>query len=274
MKNLSLPKLFFCISCGLIMIGLPINVSAKSEQELNILNSSLKYELNGETLNLNNQSDSYYRTEQMKDMSPKEKILELKKDFNIEKKEVSPKTTEQTEEIKEEKVRVVIPEGSVEESHYEYRGASILTNGEEITIPEGLGRIHTYMGWQLITAPDSMQYKLREQAGMKFDNEGFGIIDGRYVVACTTTYGRVGDYIDVYQADGSIIPCIIGDIKSQGDAGCTIWGHQNGNCIIEFVVDYNTWYGSPMHSNPGSSSCHPEWNQNITKIVNGGSWFK
>ena len=65
-----------------------------------------------------------------------------------------------------------------------------ITAGTTINIPAGLGSVHTYMGWQCITATSSMQYKLREQAGMNFDSEGFGRINGRYVIACTTTFGQ------------------------------------------------------------------------------------
>lgn len=150
-------------------------------------------------------------------------------------------------------------------------GNGPLQNGESIIIPAGLGSVHTYMGWQLITSPSSMQYKLRQEAGMNFDSEGFGKIGGRYVIACTTTFGGVGDYVDFYQEDGLILECIIGDIKNQNDAGCNEWGHQNGRCIIEFVVDRNSWY--PSHANPGTSSCHPEWNKNLIKAVNRGSYW-
>ena len=99
-----------------------------------------------------------------------------------------------------------------------------------------------------------------------------GRINGRYVIACTTTFGQVGDYIDFYQADGTIISCVIGDIKNQNDPGCTEWGHNNGQTIVEFIVDYNTWY-NPGHVNPGTPNCHPEWNQFIVKAINGGSYF-
>lgn len=144
--------------------------------------------------------------------------------------------------------------------------------GVSISVPAGLGSVHTYMGWQCITAKGSTQYKLREAAGMNFDDEGFAKIGDRYVIACTTTFGNVGDYIDVYKEDGTIIKCVIGDIKSQGDAGCTQWGHSNGQNVIEFIVDKNTWYGG--HANPGTASCHPELNQNITKVVNKGNFFE
>lgn len=148
--------------------------------------------------------------------------------------------------------------------------------GTTITLPEGLGNIHTYMGWQCITAVSSKQYKLRTAAGMNFDEEGFAKIGDRYVVATTTTFGNVGDFIDVYQEDGTIIKCVIGDIKSRGDAGCTEWGHNNGRCVVEFVVNKDTWYknGGGAHANPGTESCHPEWNQNIDKIVNKGNFFE
>ncbi len=141
--------------------------------------------------------------------------------------------------------------------------------GNAITLPGGLGSVHSYMGWQCITSKSSMQYKLREAAGMNFDQNGFGKIGDRYVVATTSTFGKVGDYIDVVQADGSIIKCIIGDIKSQGDAGCTQWGHNNGQCVVEFVVDKNSWY----KTNKTVTSFHPDWNQTISQIVNKGNYF-
>lgn len=145
--------------------------------------------------------------------------------------------------------------------------------GKTINIPNGLGKIHTYMAWQMITAPSSAQYKLREKAGQKFNSEGFGVINGRYVIACTTTFGNIGDYIDFYKEDGNIIQAVIGDIKNQNDSGCNKWGHLNGTCIVEFVVDKNSWYNT-NHDNPGTKSCHPEWgNKAITKAVNGGSYF-
>ena len=151
-------------------------------------------------------------------------------------------------------------------------GTSASTSGTVISVPSGLGRYFAYMGWQCITAPDSLQYKLREKAGMNFDDEGFGVIDGRYVIACTTTFGQVGDLVDFYQSDGTVLHTIIGDIKNQSDPGCTKWGHNNGQVIVEFVVNRDTWYNS-SHANPGTASCHPEWGgKTITQGVNLGSW--
>lgn len=161
-----------------------------------------------------------------------------------------------------------------------FGNGEIITAGTSVELPAGLGSQFTYMDWQAITDPSSNQWKLKQQAGMNFDEEGFGRINGRYVIACTSTYGQVGDYVDFYQEDGSVIQCIIGDIKSQSDTGCNEWGHNNGLNVVEFVVDRDSWYTVDAngkkhgnHANPGNKGLHEEWKQNITKVVNGGSYF-
>ena len=144
------------------------------------------------------------------------------------------------------------------------------TNNKVITLPSGLGSVYAYMGWQCITAPSSLQYKLREQAGQNFDKNGFGVIKNHYVVACTTTYGNVGDYFEAELSNGEIIPCVIGDIKNPSDPGCNKWGHQNGKSVLEFVVDKDTWYGTSKHV----LQYHPEWkNTTVVKITKTGSFF-
>lgn len=116
-------------------------------------------------------------------------------------------------------------------------------SGTTVTLPAGLGTKCTYMGWQCITSTSSNQYKLREAAGMNFDSEGYGKINDRFVIATTTTFGKVGDYIDVKLTNGNVMKCIIGDIKSQGDPGCNAWGHYEGSNVVEFIVDKDSWYG-------------------------------
>lgn len=141
----------------------------------------------------------------------------------------------------------------------------------------GLSNSYTYMGWQLITDPTSQQYKLREDAGQNFDSEGFGIIYNRYVIACTEYYGNVGDYIDWTLADNSVLHTVIGDIKSSSDPNYNQYGHIIGSTlnVIEFVVDYDTWYsgGHGSHANPGNPGCHPEWAGNIQYFTNTGNYW-
>ena len=177
----------------------------------------------------------------------------------------------QTIEAKSRRAGIVASEVSYKNAVWAVR---ILDENQatQFEIPDGLGSVHSYMGWQKVTMRGSQQYAFRESAGMAFDPEGFGVVDNRYVIACTTTFGNIGDYVDFYQEDGSVIPCVIGDFKNQNDAGCNAYGHMNGDCIVEFVVDQNSWYRSG-HANPGTASCHPEWNQDIVKAVNVGSFY-
>jgi hypothetical protein len=207
-----------------------------------------------------------------------EEIYNPEKDEHKEETSTDPSDTPSDNPSNEPSIVIpTIPGDTPTDGKYNYEGIEKYledVKGTTVALPEGLGSIHTYMGWQCITAKSSNQYKLREAAGMNFDEEGFAKIGDRYVVATTTTFGKVGDFIDFYQEDGTVIKCVIGDIKSQGDAGCTKWGHNNGRCVVEFVVDKSKWYGNSMHANPGTSSCHPEWNQNIDKIVNKGNFFE
>lgn len=139
--------------------------------------------------------------------------------------------------------------------------------GQAILIPEGMGTQHTYMGWHTVTSRTSLQYQLREDSGENYDEEGFARIDGRYVVACTTTFGEVGDYVDFYRENGEVINAVIGDIKNMDDPGCNQYGHNDGRCVVEYIVS-RSWY--PSHANPGTSGCHPEWDSRIVKAVNLG----
>lgn len=141
--------------------------------------------------------------------------------------------------------------------------------------------VYTYMGWQLITDQTSPQYELREQAGMNFDSEGFGKIGNRYVIACTDPndgglFGTVGDYIDWVMPGGATLYTIVGDTKDPSDPNWIPLGHTDGDavCVIEFVVDKDTWYTTPMHVNPGNPTCHPEWKGNLQSFLNRGNYFK
>ena len=146
------------------------------------------------------------------------------------------------------------------------------SDGTVIEIPDDCGQYYTYMGWQCITATTSTQYKLREESGENYDDDGFARINGRFVIACTSTYGTIGDYVDFELENGMILHCVIGDEKNQSDAGCTEWGHDGGKCVVEFIVDKSSWY-NPFHANPGTTSCYPEIKSHTVRCANLGSWF-
>ncbi len=157
------------------------------------------------------------------------------------------------------------------------------TSGTSIVIPSMYGELKTAEGIQLIVARSSSAYAIREASNDTFDSGGFAMLDGRYLIACTSMFGRVGDYIDWYLDDGTVIHTIKGDEKNQADANCNAYGHQQGRCVLEFLVDFYDWYtylgyfnsyGQPVgqfsHSNPGTFACRPDWAGRVSRSVNLG----
>lgn len=159
--------------------------------------------------------------------------------------------------------------------------AAPITAGTTINVPSGLGSMKTFEAWDypkgntsLHWSENTLQRKLWEKAdGLNsYDENGLGVVNGRYVIACTETFGQPGDYIDFYLENGEVIPCIIGDIKSQSDDGANKWGHDGGQCIIEFMVKTDKWYNQSV-GDP-TVLYHKSWHgQNVVKAVNGGSYF-
>ena len=132
--------------------------------------------------------------------------------------------------------------------------------GAQITIPEEFGN-----GGYTVTVYDDFNWVYNQgkvydawtSAGSVY-TDGIATIDGRFLIACTETFGKVGDKIDFYLDDGTVIPSIIADIKSSGDAGYNKWGHNNGQNVLEFEVSHLAFY-SIYKSNPGTNGWYEEW---------------
>ena len=105
-------------------------------------------------------------------------------------------------------------------------------------------------------------YNMWLESGAQWD-DGIAIIDGRYLVAVTSTFGAVGDKVDFYLEDGTRIPCIIADAKAEtveawDSNPANKWGHNDGQNILEFEVSYVAFYQT-YGSNPGTNGWHMEW---------------
>ena len=107
--------------------------------------------------------------------------------------------------------------------------------------------VYSYMDWSKITDKNSNQYKLKNKYNT-YDSNGLADIKGRKVVACTSTFGNIGDEIEVtfekgvnyFNSQSKTLFAIIGDFKSQNDSNCDRYGHlygKNQRSVIEFIVD-------------------------------------
>lgn len=93
----------------------------------------------------------------------------------------------------------------------------------------------------------------------------------RYLIAVAQTFGKAGDQIDVYFANGKVLPCIIADSKSLADKNITKYGHRQPNGSIN-VIEYQikrSFY--QKYGNPGTHGWRTDLNKNVVKIVSGKS---
>lgn len=129
----------------------------------------------------------------------------------------------------------------------------------EITIPAEYGN-----GGYTVTVYDDFNWVYNQgkvydkwaTAGSVYDN-GIATYEGRYLIACTETFGTVGDKVDFFLEDGTKIPAIIADMKNPNDAGYNKWGHNNGQNVLEFEVSHLAFY-STYKSNPGTNGWFEE----------------
>lgn len=111
--------------------------------------------------------------------------------------------------------------------------------------------VKTYMGYQAVTCVSSYQYQLLNSeyaytdpdTGLRmFDDSGNGT-DPRYCIAMGSFYTTtIGQKIDLQLEDGTIIPCVLGDAKSDLHTNDTNqYGSTNGD-VAEFIIDDTVYY--------------------------------
>ncbi len=157
----------------------------------------------------------------------------------------------------------------------ETEDAPSLSGGKTINIPQDKKHIWTvteydkfYPRWTKGTKQRKIANKWMDQGG-KF-KKGFAVLDGRYLVAVSEYLGKVGQKIDVYLNDGTVLPCMVADAKSKNDSNYSKYGHLYGNniSVIEWEVKSASY---KKYGNPGTNNWWPELKgKKVTKIVKGG----
>lgn len=159
--------------------------------------------------------------------------------------------------------------------------------GQTIIVPDGMGRggftvtmygtLGFYAGgvWSIAQGtPQADVHDLWKRNGAKFEDGIAAIKSGGetyLLIACTPTFGAVGDYVFFTLEDGTVIKGIVADAKNLGDPGCNAYGHNNGANVVEFEVD---WRYFSQHGNPGTPGWHPEWaGKRVVSGTNMGSVF-
>ena len=145
----------------------------------------------------------------------------------------------------------------------EYEDKEVIIPTSLFTLPDKktyTGR-KSYESYTAITDKSSMQYQLQQLAVTNED--AFRMIDDRYLVAIGTYFeAPCGSVIDIILENGTIIPAIVGDIKS--DADTDIWHifTENG-CATEFIVDAEN---TNAQLTGDVSSLYDEWQSKVKAI--------
>lgn len=132
-----------------------------------------------------------------------------------------------------------------------------------IDIPSNYGGgIKSYEPYETNWNAGTLQRELYNKwvaAGKQYINN-IAVYESRYLIACTTKFGEVGEKVNWTLENGEIIKTIVGDHKDENDPGANEWGHEGGNIVLEFCVapGYSTVSGSV-------TSTMPQWNSRVVK---------
>ena len=107
--------------------------------------------------------------------------------------------------------------------------------------------------------------KAYKAAGSQADGN-MATINGRYMVAVSPRFGKVGDNIDIQLANGKVIHAVIADVK--GSDATSSWGHVIGGGVDVVEWEINGTSQSQLSSNLKSKGWY---GSKVTSITNTGS---
>ena len=149
-----------------------------------------------------------------------------------------------------------------------YINSKYISNSEcsytEYNVPDNKG-FKSYMSYRAISSVSSPQYKLQSNYAYT-GNYGIRQIDSRYCVAIGTAFNAsVGTYVDLILNNGSVIPCVVSDIKANKDTDSNNIITVHNGCVSEFLVE-TTSLPSSVTTHGDISYCQSDWNSKVVKI--------
>ena len=86
--------------------------------------------------------------------------------------------------------------------------------------------------------------------------------DGRYLVAVSQKFGKVGDQVDIVLSDNTVIPCIIADAK--GADAQSEWGHEMGSGGVDIIE----WQQANSITQRSDVELGDWVKKSVTKVIN------
>jgi len=134
----------------------------------------------------------------------------------------------------------------------------------DYTVPNTSG-FKSYMSYECITSTSSPQYKLQRQKAVT-GKYGIRQVNGRYCVAIGSHFTRrVGTLFDLILKNGTVIPCILSDQKSDKDTDSQNIVTRHNGCLSEFIIDPSA-LKHEANKMGDISYCNKKWNSPVKKI--------
>lgn len=123
-----------------------------------------------------------------------------------------------------------------------------LSNYESYDTPDNC-HFKSFMDYRTITDKTSKQFNMQDNEAYTDTDTGLRIVDERYCIAVGSYYTKtVGEKIDVVLENGTIIPCIFAEAKSDEHTDKLTHRQNPNGSIIEFIVDIPFLDNSVVHS--------------------------
>ena len=140
---------------------------------------------------------------------------------------------------------------------------------QEILNAKDFRDFKSYERYTNITSKNTPHYRLQQQYAYT-GTYGIRMVDGRFCIAVGSYFTSIiGQYVDVVLANGVVIPCIVGDQKSDSHTDekyhvITTRGKYADGSIIEFIIDGKAF----VSDKTGSLSGYGEgWNSPVASII-------
>lgn len=162
-----------------------------------------------------------------------------------------------------------IPEESEVDSENQENGTE--TEAEATEQPETYEVIKEYPITDGNTTKTVLPYKAfgkntnqaKLQSLCQTNEVGLRVYDGRFTIAIGTYFNTaVGQYFDLVLENGTVIPCIMGDLKADIHTDSRGLFTEASGCMTEFIVD-RTY----LPNKNSATYCYEEWNSKVVNVI-------
>lgn len=92
---------------------------------------------------------------------------------------------------------------------------------------------------------------------------GLRVYDGRFTIAVGTYFNTaIGQYFDLVLENGTVIPCIMGDLKADIHTDSRGLFTEASGCMTEFIVDRTC-----LPNKNSATYCYEAWNSKVVNVI-------